>query len=202
MKEILAENTVNERIGELVDLLSQGNKSAFAKTVGISNQSLGEIVGKRQSTPSFAALQKIFVAFPQVRMQWLILGLGQMLQKEKPKREEYGRSRKQKVFTSILTKQLEDQPDEPEFRLPELGYVSIQRALDNHKMLESVYAVAVKSTETQEWPLLSKRLAVSEKEAERLVVKGEIKSKYISEEEGYRVTEQWVLDFMAGPDTE
>lgn len=198
MKEIAAESTVNDRIGELVNFFNQGNKSAFAKTVGISNQSLGEIIGKRQSTPSFAALQKIFAAFPQVRMEWLILGLGQMLQKEKPKRDDSGRSHKKKVFTSILA----NQSNTSEYKLPEPVYVRIQRALSNHKMLESVYVVAVKASGAQEWPLLSKRLAVSEKEAERLVVNGAIKSKYISEEEGYRVTEQWVLDFMAGPVTE
>ena len=64
----------------LVQLLSKGNKSAFSKAVGICNQSLAEILGKRQSAPSFSALQKIFIAFPQVRMEWLVLGKGEMLQ--------------------------------------------------------------------------------------------------------------------------
>lgn len=70
----------------LVNFLSKGNKSAFSKSVGISNQSLAEILGKRQSAPSFSALQKIFVAFPQIRMEWLVLGEGEMLRNaaEKP----------------------------------------------------------------------------------------------------------------------
>jgi hypothetical protein len=76
------ESTVNKRIKILVDQLAEGNKSSFARSIGISNQSLGEIIGGRQSAPSFAALQKIFISFPQVRMEWLILGSGPMLRHE------------------------------------------------------------------------------------------------------------------------
>jgi hypothetical protein len=75
----MEQDTVSERVAMLVQHYTKGNKSAFAKMVGISNQSLGEIVGARQSAPSFSALQKIFLAFPQVRMEWLILGRGPML---------------------------------------------------------------------------------------------------------------------------
>jgi hypothetical protein len=68
----MANSTVNERIMNLVQVLSKGNKSAFSKAAGISNQSLAEILGKRQSAPSFSALQKI-------HMEWLIMGKGEML---------------------------------------------------------------------------------------------------------------------------
>lgn len=71
--------SVSERIAQMVEHFNKGNKSAFAKAVGISNQSLGEIVGARQSAPSFAALQKMLTAFPEVRMEWLIMGKGEML---------------------------------------------------------------------------------------------------------------------------
>jgi excisionase family DNA binding protein len=68
--------TVNQRIAEMINHFTKGNKSAFAKAVGISNQSLGEIVGSRQSAPSFAALQKIALAYPTVSLHWLVLGEG------------------------------------------------------------------------------------------------------------------------------
>jgi hypothetical protein len=76
------ESSINERIKILVDQLAMGNKSSFARSIGISNQSLGEIIGGRQSAPSFAALQKMITSFPQVRMEWLILGNGPMLHSE------------------------------------------------------------------------------------------------------------------------
>jgi hypothetical protein len=75
----MEQNSVNERINQMVEYFHKGNKSAFAKAAGISNQSLGEIVGARQSAPSFAALQKIIAAFPEVRIEWLVMGRGEML---------------------------------------------------------------------------------------------------------------------------
>ncbi|MCI1187865.1 hypothetical protein MON38_10575 [Hymenobacter sp. DH14] len=75
----MKQSSVNERIAKMINEFSKGNKSAFAKAVGISNQSLGEIVGTRQSSPSFSALQKIINAFPQVRIDWLVMGRGTML---------------------------------------------------------------------------------------------------------------------------
>jgi excisionase family DNA binding protein len=70
----MRENTINQRIAEMINHFTKGNKSAFAKEVGISNQSLGEIVGARQSSPSFTALQKIALAYPSVSLHWLVLG--------------------------------------------------------------------------------------------------------------------------------
>lgn len=82
------EQTVSERIAQMVEHYAKGNKSAFAKAVGISNQSLGEIVGSRKSAPSFAALQKICIAFPEVRMEWLVMGKGEMLNSKSEKLED------------------------------------------------------------------------------------------------------------------
>lgn len=58
----------------MVNHFTKGNKSAFARAVGISNQSLGEIVGARQGAPSFSALQKIALAYPDISLHWLVLG--------------------------------------------------------------------------------------------------------------------------------
>jgi hypothetical protein len=80
--ETMEQGTVNERIAKMVEHFHRGNKSAFAKAAGISNQSLGEIVGARQSAPSFAALQKILTAFPEVSISWLVMGEGTMLPEE------------------------------------------------------------------------------------------------------------------------
>lgn len=76
----MSENTVNQRIKDMLNHFAKGNKSAFAKAVGISNQSLGEIVGGRQNAPSFVALQKIALAYPSVSLHWLVLGEGPMFE--------------------------------------------------------------------------------------------------------------------------
>jgi hypothetical protein len=80
----MEDNTVNQRLAKLVEHFAQGNKSAFAKSIGISSQGLGEILGGRQSTPSFSVLQKLFTSYPQVRIQWLMLGEGKMLNDSMP----------------------------------------------------------------------------------------------------------------------
>lgn len=75
----MEQSTVNQRVEKLVEYFSQGNKSAFAKSIGVSSQGLGEILGGRQSAPSFSLLQKLSIAYPQVRMPWLISGEEPML---------------------------------------------------------------------------------------------------------------------------
>jgi phage repressor protein C with HTH and peptisase S24 domain len=82
----LKEDTINQRISLLVQELDSGNKLAFSKRIGMSNQGLGEIIGERQSTPSFPKLTQMLRALPQVRMEWLLLGEGEMLKSaEAPK---------------------------------------------------------------------------------------------------------------------
>jgi phage repressor protein C with HTH and peptisase S24 domain len=83
----MEQSTINKRIKDLVDHFSEGNKSAFARLAGISNQSLSEIIGQRGNAPSFSALQKMALAFPDVREAWLLLGEGEML-KSAPFSEE------------------------------------------------------------------------------------------------------------------
>jgi phage repressor protein C with HTH and peptisase S24 domain len=83
----MEQTTINERIKSLVDYFSQGNKSAFARAAGISNQSLSEIIGQRGNAPSFSALQKIAQSFPDIREAWLLLGQGEMLKSEESKTE-------------------------------------------------------------------------------------------------------------------
>ncbi len=64
----------------MVDIFASGNKSEFARLVGISPQTLNEILGARQSTPSYQTIANIARALPQLRMSWLITGEGEMLE--------------------------------------------------------------------------------------------------------------------------
>ena len=60
-----------------------------------------------------------------------------------------------------------------------------------------MYSVADKTSGRNERLLLSTRLRITEEEAERRVHTGEIASTKISEEEGYRVSEQQVCEYIA-----
>lgn len=70
---------INERIAQLVPLLSP-NKNAFAKALGYSYNSMIEnIVGKRQSKPGYDFLNALMITFPQVNSTWLLTGEGEII---------------------------------------------------------------------------------------------------------------------------
>ncbi|QNH60715.1 S24 family peptidase [Hymenobacter sediminicola] len=89
MRESAEQQTIHQRITELIDRFEQGNKSAFGRRADISSGVLGDLVGGRLNKPSFDVLAKILRAYPLVHAEWLLLGSGPMLRdggKEAPER--------------------------------------------------------------------------------------------------------------------
>ena len=193
----MEKESVSERIARMVNFFSKGNKSAFAKQVGISNQSLGEIVGARQSTPSFAALQKILIAFPEVRIKWLVLGRGAMLTekaelralKEKTAQFQTRSLTEARGRKAHAMNQHETHPAENRMRVLKKAAESI--------ILTLKYAVINTPPGHPKGLLLSTRLSISEEDAEQLVLSGRIKAKKLTKSEGYRVSEKWVRKYLA-----
>ncbi|WP_407324246.1 hypothetical protein R5O24_07595 [Tenacibaculum maritimum] len=68
---------INKRFEDLLEALGE-NKNSFSKKMGQANNStIGKIVnGDRQ--PSYLILNKISVAFPNVNINWLVSGKGNM----------------------------------------------------------------------------------------------------------------------------
>ena len=73
------QDALRQRIKILVDELEDGVQRRFAIAVGVHATTIGEILGKRQNQPSSDLLQKIALAYPQLRTEWLLLGEGEML---------------------------------------------------------------------------------------------------------------------------
>ncbi|MDF7810703.1 hypothetical protein [Hymenobacter sp. YC55] len=67
--------TVNMRIATLIES-EKLNKNTFAQKIGVTANTIGYIVGERQSKPGFEVIEKIAVAYPDVNMDWLIRGTG------------------------------------------------------------------------------------------------------------------------------
>lgn len=63
----------------VVDAFEKGKKAAFARKAGISPQGAQELLAGRRGEPSFKVLVKILESYPQVRIEWLVLGKGPML---------------------------------------------------------------------------------------------------------------------------
>lgn len=72
---------INNRITLLIDTYCHGNKSEFAKKVGVTPSVITNITGMRQGAPSFDVLEKIANAFPMVSCEWLLTGRGNMEKK-------------------------------------------------------------------------------------------------------------------------
>ena len=188
--------SVNQRIAELVQCYHKGNKSAFAKAADISYQSLGSILGSRQSVPSVVVLQKIGAALPQVRMDWLVLGKGDMVETNKvislplPSDDSVAE-------TKNLTQRLAEN---------RAHFDVLMEALVEERKLGRVYRIGVNRPMERK---LADRLSSTEEEARELVFSGQICSQYSGHNNdkarrngaSYLITEQAVRDFLATEQT-
>lgn len=71
--------SINERIRHLIDLLTEGQQRPFARNIDIPISTLRDIIGSRQSDPSFTTLKKIIDAYPEVNLNWLMNEIGEPL---------------------------------------------------------------------------------------------------------------------------
>ncbi|MDR1882592.1 MAG: helix-turn-helix transcriptional regulator [Prevotella sp.] len=71
------QNTVNERIRLIYKSLNITLKS-FSNTIGISEGTLKSMFN-RGTNPGFEILEKIANAYPDISMDWLVTGNGEML---------------------------------------------------------------------------------------------------------------------------
>lgn len=69
---------INERMQELINTVSKGNKRAFSNLVGVTPTVLENIVGKRQGKPGYDLLEKIAFAIENLNLDWLLTGRGTM----------------------------------------------------------------------------------------------------------------------------
>lgn len=75
-------SSFSERLMELIVTLGL-NKNSFAMKIGLSdNATIVRIVNDPTRGASFPVLQAIMTAFPEVNPRWLILGEGEMFEKE------------------------------------------------------------------------------------------------------------------------
>ncbi|WP_286419124.1 helix-turn-helix domain-containing protein [Myroides odoratimimus] len=63
--------TVNQKIEFLINSKCQGNKSEFARKVGVSPTVIENVVGSRKGKPSFEVLSKILSSELEVDANWL-----------------------------------------------------------------------------------------------------------------------------------
>jgi len=114
-----------ERFFEFIDL--KGLKpTPLEKELGLSNGYLGKML-KRQSSIGSDIIEKIVVFFPDLNVNWLIIGKGEMLKTEQLKKIEVAKDcqickEKEKVITAQkdTIALLKDKVENLNFRLREI----------------------------------------------------------------------------------
>lgn len=69
-----------ERIKQIIEKL-QLSHTQFAETIGINRSNLTHLFSGRNQ-PSLDLMRKILVAYPQIKTEWLIMGVGEMFADE------------------------------------------------------------------------------------------------------------------------
>ena len=73
-------NIVSQRLTDIIDHFSDGNEKRFADSLGVKPAVINNYTrGKQQSKPGFEVLYKIASIYPDVNIDWLLTGRGEML---------------------------------------------------------------------------------------------------------------------------
>lgn len=76
--------SVNQRIKFLIEDYSQLTQRAFAARIGVSQSAISSLFSQRENRPGLDMVQKIAIAYPEVNLEWLLLGQGNMLKPAVP----------------------------------------------------------------------------------------------------------------------
>lgn len=79
------ENTINERISEIISNMGYKSKRAFAEKIGVAQTSLNDILNGAE--PKFSTLNKILIAEPLISAEWLMRGDGEMIKENNDNKE-------------------------------------------------------------------------------------------------------------------
>ncbi|BDD04435.1 helix-turn-helix transcriptional regulator [Aureibacter tunicatorum] len=104
-------DSINERLEFLLQELRY-NRSEFARKVGVSIQTIHNILGEKKTKPTFEVINKILKNIPDINSDWLILGAGEMYRgvddstkvEEEPAKEKRFSPEIQKYIDSIVNK--------------------------------------------------------------------------------------------------
>lgn len=74
------DRNINQRIREIAEKIFDGNITAMAKATFISRTTIYSIIGEKEVSPGYDVLRKLVeMTTPQINLEWLITGQGEML---------------------------------------------------------------------------------------------------------------------------
>lgn len=104
---------INVRVKEILDHTAL-TPSEFSSQIGISRSNLTHILSGRNQ-PGFSMLEKMLKAFPEIRGEWLITGIGNMLKSEQELKDmrEAQRQQAQAATQLEMDFSFENEPESP-----------------------------------------------------------------------------------------
>lgn len=72
---------VNNRVGKIRTELCNDDNKLFAQKLGLSTQATSNLCNSQKSVGR-KTIEKILEAFPQVNRLWLVMGVGEMMEKD------------------------------------------------------------------------------------------------------------------------
>jgi excisionase family DNA binding protein len=192
MLNIDESGNIHDRIAEMVDFFCKGNKAAFGRGADIQSGVLAGIISGRKNKPSFDVLQKLLTGYPSVNPVWLLFGRGPMMQWKSEELRDAPRTTKEQTEDDIRLHTLKYIATDEWFKL---NVDAIEIKAEELRSTQ-MYVVADKDPASHKYSRLAKRLSISEENAWKLVHEGRIRATKIDEEEGYRISEQAVKEFL------
>lgn len=153
---------INERIQQLIDAVSGGNKRAFSLLIGVNPTVIENIVGTRKGKPGYDLLEKIVFSIENINIEWLFTGEGPMLKVKKEYSEQEGKlmmvtepqSEHQKVDESLLYKMYKEKDEENKALLKEIGRLE-ERLEKCEPSVPTVKAVSFEKSPSKKRPATS-----------------------------------------------
>ncbi len=82
------QNSINERIRDIANIVYSGNITAMSKSTLISRTTINSIIGEKEVYPGYEVIRKIAeISSINISLDWLITGKGSMIKNEAPKPE-------------------------------------------------------------------------------------------------------------------
>lgn len=139
---------INERIQQLIDTVSSGNKRAFSKLLNVNPTVIENIVGTRKGKPGYDLLEKIILSIENINTEWLFTGKGSMLKPNKDFNNSDSASmiaadtqvKDQRSEESILYKMYREEKEEKEALLKQIG--RLEQKLSNYETISPPANVA------------------------------------------------------------
>ncbi len=78
IQKIETPEDVRDRIALMIKVFAK-NPNAFSAELGVPNTQIYNIIKGKRNKPSFDLLVKILETFPQIRVEWLVMGRGKMV---------------------------------------------------------------------------------------------------------------------------